>query len=243
MARRGRGFTLIELLVVVAIIALLIAILLPSLGKAREKANTSRCLANVRGIGQSLTMYMSDWQRGMPYYGIGGSFWSNTLISYGAGQKIRACPNADEPSAGGNPGKGSATSQWHGFANPPTDVGAYGLNGWIYSSGGPSNPAGGAMWGFPFARENSVIPVVGDASWPDGWPMPGDAPPTLAMLDDGAGSTHSDMMRRWAINRHGKKTINVAFIDNHAENVPLKQLWALKWHASWITPPQLPIIP
>ena len=52
-----RGFTLIEILVVVAIIALLIAILLPSLNQVRWQAKQVACLANLHDLGRSFVMY------------------------------------------------------------------------------------------------------------------------------------------------------------------------------------------
>lgn len=65
MRKRITGFTLIELLVVVAIIALLIAILLPSLGRARESARKTSCLANTRSLGQAAVVYASNNDNGV----------------------------------------------------------------------------------------------------------------------------------------------------------------------------------
>ncbi|MCG3137173.1 MAG: hypothetical protein HJJLKODD_01016 [Phycisphaerae bacterium] len=61
----GRGFTLIELLVVVAIIALLISILLPTLANAREQAKAIRCLANLKDLGSSANTYASNDTKGL----------------------------------------------------------------------------------------------------------------------------------------------------------------------------------
>ncbi|HVX86630.1 MAG TPA: prepilin-type N-terminal cleavage/methylation domain-containing protein [Phycisphaerae bacterium] len=91
MKRRRSGFTLIELLVVVAIIALLISILLPSLARARDQAKKTACASNLHQLGIALTTYTSEFDGNLPTetsrhfksYGYGTSSTENLYLRRG----------------------------------------------------------------------------------------------------------------------------------------------------------------
>src|SRR5215831_8501381 len=91
--RSRSGFTLVELLVVMAIIAILMALMMPSISRAKAKANAISCLSNMRQLILAATMYANEHDDEFPARRSPTNAWPHKLKPYFVNWQVIACPS------------------------------------------------------------------------------------------------------------------------------------------------------
>ena len=248
-ASAKRAFTLIELLVVITIIAILAAMLLPALAKAKNRARDIVCLSNLRQWVITWRLYTDDNM---------DSFMPGTSVNWARGAWVLSftnatrqkpalllCPTAtdrrgpglyethtspDDPNA---VDYGGATTAYDFPVNDPADpahllIASYSLNCWVYNA--PTNNIQGRdtqlNWRkYGMALEPSQTPLFMDGMWRGGGPHEDDLP--AGWNGEWAGANAE--MHHFAIGRHGTG-INLLYFDGSVRHTRTKELWSLPWH-------------
>jgi type II secretory pathway pseudopilin PulG len=249
---------MVELLVVVGIIAILLALLMPALSNARRQARTVTCLANLRQLGYGHQRYLNDnsgrWVTQVPGSGDSGPLALEQYLLVGVREPgvqspVLFCPEASEPPlltagynqlyyyyAGGvfRPWGYPDTSVSSEHATAPFRGSTYGINGWTWQFPPDTFPDMGPRLQYipRYATDASRTPLFADATGNFGLPLASDPPPISLTPHKCSPGLLYTMDRIFCIPRHGR-FINVLFLDDHAETVPLAELWHLKWNNVW----------
>lgn len=243
--RRKKGFTLIELLVVISIIAMLLAILMPGLRKAKEVARNVVCRTNIRSLTLGFKTHVDSNDQKL--FAKNNTLWMKQMEDQlGEIEKIRYCPetklNTNQPPYGWNPDNGArlfgdAKHTWiwpfgvkDASGNPvqtenvtyeQAEHGSYAYNFYLYGSGIIQRPG---HWMTPNPPNSSNVPIFADCKGFDFIPLFEKFPQEFD-LNEGGGNAN---ILGYITNRHRDQT-NVGFIDGHVESVKLEKLWSLKW--------------
>jgi len=239
---RDKAFTLVELLVVIAVIALLMAILMPALQRVKRQAKVVVCQSNLRQWGLWFPMYTAD--NDDKFFGgwstrhntiLSGTYWTEVMQPYYKDSNdVLLCPMAVKPNLGaGRDGLSSLGSTFSPWGRTP--LGSYGLNYFVRNDPDIA-PHSAPVWHLPCWKTTVVksannVPVFMDcaassskvATTLGGLGAPPSYEGSGGGCDGGAARLH-----RFCINRHDAH-INGLFMDWSVRKVGLKELWTLKW--------------
>jgi prepilin-type N-terminal cleavage/methylation domain-containing protein/prepilin-type processing-associated H-X9-DG protein len=250
---RGRpAFTLIELLVVIAIIALLMAILLPTLARARKHAQGVVCQSNLHQWGTRLATYAVENEGRLWHWGHGaypdawGGWW---WWDFGVANPTKAqrnhdiddilhCPLAAKPASelGYWSGMGGTFLAWEtisadGQLVPTSYTVTSGVHPWYTENrADPGNFQ--SRWVSVYVKGAAFVPALLDSSseWDKRHHAEDPPPPYDAVPIRGVESS----WHTFCINRH-EGSVNGLFLDCSVRKVGLKELWTLRWDPSFDT--------
>ena len=221
------GITLIKIKEMIAIIAILAALLLPALAKAKSKATEMKCLSNLKQLGLGFFLYSNETGK-TPSYTMGnGKLWMESIGEYySKTDAIRLCPTA--PYKRGKGGSSTSAWVWGSELRPgtrePKWTGSYALNGWFYA--GDWNQAWITQHGMARnlafkldsdVRHSSESPIFCDSMWVDAWPLERHRPASNLAL----GSTENAGMSRITMARHKYPAGNLSLPSSRYRDKPL----------------------
>jgi general secretion pathway protein G len=225
---RTRAFTLVELLVVIGIVALLISVLLPVIGRARAAANATVCMSNLRELGTAYLMYCQA-HKGTSMQIMNYTWaipWAEKLDPYMRRQvnKFRLCPSSYDD-ANRKDATGTAYYAWNWSHGDGPVSGSYGLNLGVASDDVD-------VWGLlkteRFAKVTTKakadrVPLFGDCNWQLQVCRSTDATPPYGQYQKGGWSVGG-----YCLDRHNR-AINMGFRDGSVKRVRFPELWLFSW--------------
>jgi prepilin-type N-terminal cleavage/methylation domain-containing protein/prepilin-type processing-associated H-X9-DG protein len=208
------GFTLIELLVVMAIIALLVSLLLPVLGAAKESVRLLKCQSNQRSIGQAMHTYITEYEERLPY-----AVWQAISFDDVIGEYLQRPLSRPEQ---------LATSVARDMASPamicpndPTDRDRRAVRSYVMIQGEPERLSGDTLpAGTGVMHQDPPESILYDPTNPRQLTLTADVPAAsdTLLLSESAYRPH-DFLERFGGNEQGRGD-RYTVIDRPSEQLP-----------------------